>query len=285
MAPNSPMSPRVLILGSHGFMGRHFRALYPEAVVPRLDIADRAAVRAALMEHRPLVVINCAGKTGRPNVDWCESHPLETLRANVTGALVVLEEVQRRGAYLVHLSSGCLYEGDNGGKGYSENDPPNFAGSFYARTKAWADQAMREFPVLVLRLRMPFDGSRNERNLIMKLVRYPRVLTEPNSLTCIPDFLRVAERLVAARATGVWNVVNEGTTSPFQVMARYRERVDPGHTFAALPLSRLGEVAKAGRSNCVLDTSKLKAAGLAMPPVEEAIDRALEQLRGERTPA
>ena len=75
MAPTTPTPPRVLILGSHGFMGRHFRALYPAAITPRLDIADRAAVHAALIEHRPLVVINCAGKTGRPNVDWCESHP------------------------------------------------------------------------------------------------------------------------------------------------------------------------------------------------------------------
>ena len=275
------MSPRVLILGSHGFMGRHFRALYPEAIAPRLDIADRAAVRAALMEHRPLIVINCAGKTGRPNVDWCETHPLETLHANVTGALVVLEEVHRRGAYLVHLSSGCIYEGDNGGKGYAEDDPPNFAGSFYARTKAWADQAMREFPVLTLRLRMPFDGSRSERNLIVKLARYPRVLTEQNSLTCIPDFLHAASRLIAARATGVWNVVNEGTISPFEIVTRYRERVDSNHTFEALPLSRLGEVARAGRSNCVLDTSRLKAAGLALPPVGEAIERALGELRGD----
>lgn len=276
------MSPRVMILGSHGFMGRHFRALYPEAVAPRLDIADRAAVRAALMEHRPLVVINCAGKTGRPNVDWCETHPLETLHANATGALVVLEEVQRRGAYLVHLSSGCIYEGDNGGKGFSEDDPPNFAGSFYARTKAWADQAMREFPVLTLRMRMPFDGSRHERNLIVKLSRYPRVLTEQNSLTCIPDFLRVAERLIAGRATGIWNVVNEGTISPFEIMQRYRERVDPRHTFTALPLSCLGEVARTGRSNCVLDTSRLKAAGLGLPPVREAIERALGELRSGR---
>ena len=283
MAPITPPS-RVLILGGQGFMGRHFRTIYPEAITPSLDIADRAAVAAALAEHRPDVVINCAGKTGRPNVDWCESHPQETLRANVTGALIVLEECQRRGAYLVHLSSGCIYAGDKGGKGYSEDAPPNFGGSFYSRTKAWADQMMREFPVLTLRLRMPFDGSTDERNLIMKLIRYSRVLTEANSLTCIPDFLRAAEGLIASRSTGIWNVVNEGSMSPFQIMERYRERIDPRHSFAALPASRLGEVARAGRSNCILDTSRLGNVGLALPRVEESVERALGDLQSALTP-
>ena len=65
------------------------------------------------MEHRPEVVINCAGKTGRPNVDWCDAHPDETLRVNVTGAITLLEECRRLGIYLVHLSSGCIYEGED----------------------------------------------------------------------------------------------------------------------------------------------------------------------------
>ena len=96
--------------------------------------------------------------------------------------------------------------------------------------------------------------------------------------------LHAASRLIAARATGVWNVVNEGTISPFEIVTRYRERVDPNHTFEALPLACLGEVARAGRSNCVLDTTRLKAAGLALPPVGEAIERALAELRASNEP-
>lgn len=271
-------TPRVLVFGGRGYLGGYFRATYPQAVSPEVDVADARAVAAALDRHRPEVVVNCAGKTGRPNVDWCESHRAETLRANVTGALVVLEECLKRGMYLAHLSSGCIYAGDNGGAGFSEEDRPNFAGSFYSRTKAWADQAMRDFPALTLRLRMPFDGTRSERNLITKLRGYRRVLTEPNSLTCLPDFLRAAGALIARRATGVYNVVNEGTISPYEVMQRYRELVDPAHAFEPLAADRLGEVTGAGRSNCVLNTLKLRAAGLTLRPVREAIDEALKEL-------
>jgi dTDP-4-dehydrorhamnose reductase len=41
-----------------------------------------------LDEVKPDVVINAAGKTGKPNVDWCEDHKEETLRSNDTGPLV-----------------------------------------------------------------------------------------------------------------------------------------------------------------------------------------------------
>jgi dTDP-4-dehydrorhamnose reductase len=269
---------RILIFGGRGFMGQNLLGLYPGAAAPDVDIADAPAVAAALDAARPEVVINCAGKTGRPNIDWCEDHQAETLRSNVTGALVVLEECLRRGVYLVHLSSGCIYEGDRGGSGFTEDDPPNYTGSFYSRTKAWADQVLREFPVLTLRLRMPFDGSLSDRNLIMKLRKYRRVLTEPNSITHLPDFFRVAGQLIARKATGIYNVVNEGTISPFEVMTRYQELVDPEHTFLPLPLAQLGEVATAGRSNCLLSTAKLRAEGLGMPSARDAVDRALRAL-------
>src|SRR5262245_29695908 len=236
------MARRMLILGGRGYLGGYFRDSYPNAVTPEVDISDRSQVAAILEQHRPEVVINCAGKTGRPNVDWCESHRAETVRANVTGALIVLEECLARGTYLVHLSSGCIYEGDNGGAGFTEEDPPNFWGSFYSRTKAWSDQILRDFPALTLRLRMPFDGSTSERSRLTKLRKYRRVLTEPNSLTYLPDFFTAAARLIERRSTGVYNVVNEGAISPYEIMTRYRERVDPSHAFEPLPVAQLGEV-------------------------------------------
>jgi 3,5-epimerase/4-reductase len=271
-------SPRVLLLGSKGYLGQQFATLYPGALTPRIDIADAIMVRSALAELRPDVVINCAGRCGTPNVDWCEDHKLETIHSNVTGVLVLLEECTRAGAFLLHMSSGCIYTGDNGGPGFSESDPPNFSGSFYSRTKSWADQMLREFPVLSLRLRMPFDGSTSDRNLIMKLRRYPRVLTEPNSLTSLPDFMRAASQLIAQRVTGVFNIVNPGAISPYQVMQMYQELVDPRHTFEPLRVEQMPEVTRAARSNCILDTTKLTQQGITLRPVRDAVMTALREL-------
>lgn len=270
---------KLLVFGARGYVGRHFLNLYPKAVAAVADIADPSAVAAALDREKPDVVINAAGKTGRPNVDWCEDHKLETIRANVQGPLVLLDASLARGIHLVHLGSGCIYEGDNGGKGFTEDDPPNFFGSFYSRTKAWSETMLREFPVLILRLRMPFDASREERSLLTKLSKYSKVLDVENSLTYLPDLLAAAEALINKRATGIYNIVNPGAISPYRIMELYREIVNPKHTFERLNLEDLGDVVRAGRSNCILTTKKLEEEGIALPPVEQRVREALEALR------
>lgn len=267
------------ILGSTGYIGEQFLRLYPDSIKPKIDIADRHAVIGFLDSEKPDVVINCAGKTGRPNVDWCETHKMETLRANVTGPLILLEECLARNIYLVHMSSGCIYEGDRGGRGFTEDDPPNFFGSFYARTKIWSDQVMRDFAVLNLRIRMPFDGSLSERNLIMKLVKYSKVLDAANSITYLPDFLVASAQLIRQRKTGTYNVVNPGVISPYRIMRLYADIVDPAHRCERLTLDALTTVVRAGRSNCVLSTTKLMGEGVALRPVEEAVREALHALR------
>lgn len=269
---------KIVVFGGSGFIGSHLKTLYPDAVCPSGDIADPVFVREVLDHEKPDVVINAAGKTGKPNVDWCEDHKEETLRANVTGPLVLLDETQKRGIYLVHIGSGCIYDGDGGRGGFDEDDPPNFTGSFYSLTKAMSDQLLEPFPVLQLRLRMPFDRAPSPRNLISKLIKYKKVLDAENSLTYIPDFFTVLEGLIKKRATGIYNVVNPGTMSPYRIMEMYTKTVDPSHTFERIAVKDLPGVVKAPRSNCVLSTKKLEAAGFKLRPVEEAVTEALAEL-------
>lgn len=269
------MTVRMVIFGAGGFLGGALHREFPEASVPRIDIADGSAVREVLRRERPDVIINAAGKTGRPNVDWCEVHRAETIHSNVIGPLVLNEACQEQGVLLVHIGTGCVYMGDNAGRGFSEQDVPNFSGSFYSRTKACVDSLLAEFPVLVLRPRMPFDGSHHPRNLLSKLVHYPRVLDEPNSLTYIPDFVNVAKTLIEWRATGVYNVVNPGVISPYEIMQLYQQHVDARHSFDRLETEQLEEVATAGRSSCHLSVEKLDSEGITMPPVRVALLQAL----------
>jgi dTDP-4-dehydrorhamnose reductase len=282
---------KTLIFGGRGYLGEQFKKLYPDAVAPDADIADAAAVAAALDAEKPDIVINAAGKTGRPNIDWCEDHKIETVRSNVTGPLVLLEECAKRGIYWVHLSSGCIYAGDNGGKGFSEEDPPNFDGSFYSRTKAWADRILLDLHddketsgVLILRLRMPFDDELQGRNLIAKLLKYRRVLDVENSLTYIPDFLEAARVLIERRRKGVFNVVNPGPVSPYRIMQWYKEGMNPAHEMERLTLEQLDEVTATGRSNCVLRADKIRKEGISMHTGEEAVRKALQAM-AEKKPS
>jgi dTDP-4-dehydrorhamnose reductase len=274
------MADKILIFGSEGYVGSGFMKLYPGSVGPKkMNIANKPVVSDILAFNKPDVVINCAGKTGRPNIDWCEDHKLETFESNVTGAMVLLQECLKRDIYFVHVGSGCIYEGPED-KAFTEKDEPNFTGSFYSQTKAWADSVMRKFPVLNLRLRMPFDASDSPRNLINKLKGYAEVWDRKNSLTYMEDFYAVAKELITRRIRGTFNVVNPGVSSPAETMRLYKEIVDPTHEFTVVPDLKTF----APRSNCVLSTVKLKQHLIHPQDVEFALHEALIKMR-EAKPA
>ena len=270
---------KVLLFGGKGYIAGKLLPAFPGALTPDIDIADQQAVSRALDELKPDIVINTAGKTGRPNVDWCEDHKIETIRSNLTGPLVLLEECLARDIYFVHIGSGCIYAGDNGGRGFTEEDEPNFTGSFYSLTKYLSEKALKSFPVLQLRLRMPFDGIPNPRNLITKINKYPKVLDAENSLTYLPDLVKVAKALIAKRATGIYNVTNSGPASPYRKKKKYKEIVDPSHTFERITIADLPSVAKAARSNCILSSNKLAREGIEMLSADEALREALTTMQ------
>jgi dTDP-4-dehydrorhamnose reductase len=268
------MTDRILVFGN-GWIGNRLATEFKAEIV-RADITNRIAVQAALERRAPTVVINAAGKTGRPNIDGCEADPSGTLLVNTAGPILLAEECLSRGIFMVHLGSGCVYEGAGP---FTEADPPNFFGSIYSRSKALSEAALKNLPVLQLRIRMPFDGTPNPRNLITKLVGYPRIISVPNSLTYIDDFIVAAECLIAARRTGIWNIVNPGAITHGQILDLYRKIVDPDHKFETMALEELAAVTKAGRSNCVLDGGKLAGEGIRLQPVEAALSDALNDYR------
>jgi dTDP-4-dehydrorhamnose reductase len=281
---------KVLIFGGSGYLGSTIqRKLYPEAIAPtssEVYISDDIAVSRAIAIVHPDLVINAAGFTGRPNIDECEHKPYRTIQCNTEGPIVIAEACRMFKCRLVHLGSGCIYQQNDRPAPFTEEDPPNFFGSMYSRSKIAADGLLGHMPnVLNLRLRMPFDGSWNERNLLVKLSKYPRALDVPNSMTSLDTLLFSIEALVALGAEGTFHVVDDGTSSLFQLAELYQKIVDPNHRFERLELDSLDEVAKAGRSNCVLSNTKLKATIGSLHRwngVEDAARYALHTMAGSK---
>jgi 3,5-epimerase/4-reductase len=110
MAPSATPT-RYLVIGPNGWIGQklvsllHSQNADVHTTLARME--DMASISAALDEIKPDCVINCAGKTGRPNIDWCEDHRVETVESNVIGTLVVASECAKRGIHLTVLATGC----------------------------------------------------------------------------------------------------------------------------------------------------------------------------------
>lgn len=281
------MQPRVLLFGSTGWIGGQISKLLQASgyqVVPsQVRLENTQYVAMELDAVRPDVVVNAAGLTGRPNIDALETHKAETTEVNVVGTVALTAACAKRGIYIVTFATGCIYEYDAahpiGGAAFTEDEPPNFFGSYYSRTKIAAEAATRELPGhLVLRVRMPITCDASPRCFVTKIANYERVVDVPNSVTVLPDLLPVAVDLINKRVSGVHNFVSPGPVSHAQILDAYTELVDPDFRYAVMDMATHDTVVVARRSNNALSTTKLEAAtDVVLPDALTSIRRLLAE--------
>merc|ERR1719479_45036 len=256
----------------------------------------RMEMRESLCEEldrlKPTNVFNCAGVTGRPNVDWCEDNKEKTIKANVIGCLTMVDCCHERNIHVSNLATGCIFHYDksrpmhtwdevkeewvNGGM-FTEDSPPNFIGSWYSKTKGYVDQILKDsYPnVLTLRLRMPISDDLSPRNFITKISKYERVVNIPNSMSVLYDLLPLMIAMAEARKRGIYNFTNPGVISHNQVMDLYAKYIDPKKTYVNFTIAEQDKILKAARSNNELDTTKLEACakelGVPLPHILDSM--------------
>ena len=140
-----------LVWGASGWIGSMLMSELSCHGVRAIGAASRLenidAVTAELDAVSPTRVILAAGLTGRPNVDWCESHKLDVVRINVTCTLSLFDACNSRNIHVTYIGTGCIYEYDDshpiGGLKFTEDDAPNFTGSFYSKTRGMVNEILR----------------------------------------------------------------------------------------------------------------------------------------------
>jgi len=263
----------IFIFGSTWYFGAKFKTYFEQkwwkVFSERVDIRDLSAVSDILEKYNPDVVLNSAGITGVPNVDWCESNKGETMAVNVNWAVNIAVVCEKLNKYFIHIGSGCIYEW-NWWKVYwfTEEDAPNFWGSFYSRTKMISEKLLEEFNPLQLRVRIPVEWKSFRKNVIDKLLKYEKVVTIDNSFTIVEDFIPAAFKLIEKWERGIFNMTNVGYMDHEYLMENYRKIVDPTRNFTYMNVEELKQYTCAARSNCVLDSSKREKLWISMPDVK-----------------
>uniref|UniRef100_A0A1J3H1B1 Bifunctional dTDP-4-dehydrorhamnose 3,5-epimerase/dTDP-4-dehydrorhamnose reductase n=1 Tax=Noccaea caerulescens TaxID=107243 RepID=A0A1J3H1B1_NOCCA len=281
-ANGSSASLNFLIYGRTGWIGGMLGKLCESQGIPytygsgRLE--DRRSLIADLDSVKPSHVFNAAGVTGRPNVDWCESHKVETIRTNVVGTLTLADVCRERGLVLINYATGCIFEYDSdhplgSGIGFKEEDTPNFTGSYYSKTKAMVEELLKNYEnVCTLRVRMPISSDlSNPRNFITKIARYEKVVDIPNSMTILDELLPISIEMAKRNLTGIWNFTNPGVVSHNEVLELYREFIDPSFTWKNFTVEEQAKVIVAPRSNNELDATKLKTVFPELLSIKESL--------------
>jgi dTDP-4-dehydrorhamnose reductase len=225
-------------------------------------------------------IINCAGYTGRPNVEGCENDKETCWKYNVKLPIVLTEIASYWNIPIIHISSGCVYTGYE--KDFSEDDEPNFGihnkdSSFYSKTKHACELSLKNSNSYILRIRMPFSYKSSERNYIDKILKYDNLISYKNSLTNIDDLNEFIYKFISLENKpeyGIYNVTNQGYATAKQIVEILKKYNLQNKNWKFLDQNQMNF--KVSRSNCVLSTEKIKKLNLELPNIYYSMENSIK---------
>lgn len=232
-------------------------------------------IEKAIHLHNPDIVINCAAKT---NLEYCEDNKSDALVTNTLGVMNVLEKCSKFNKKLVHISSGCLFDGNEKVSTEDSNPTPKV---WYTWTKKFADDIItgHEYKnTLILRPRQLITRVNHPSNLITKFLRLKNIpaIDEANSITCIEDMIEMLNHLLEKDETGIYNCANTGTVSPLQIALMIKEHLDSTMIVTKISYEQLLKNLPNKRVNTILSVDKLIKSGYTPRPAIEAIEWCLK---------
>ena len=211
---------KILIVGN-GQVGSALATSLAEHSIEqwKKDIADLTSEDLARIA--PDAVINAAGKT---DLKWCDENAREAFRSNVEAPVELYQRIvqQPKPIRFLHFSSGCIWDGpyDQNGKPFTPSHPARPA-AYYSWTKAASDLLLlAENPtsVAILRPRQVYSDAVAPRNTISKLLRYPKLIDTPNSMSSMDVITDTVKHCLSnSDWSGIWNIYDSGIITPYQV--------------------------------------------------------------------
>jgi len=227
---------RAFITGSKGQLGQCLQAILAGEVLfgadlPEVDITDAQAIRTAILDFAPDVVIHAGAFT---NVDACETDPDAAYRVNALGTHNVALACLECGAEMVHISTNEVFDGTKDAP-YLEWDAPNPINT-YGRTKWAGEQCVQRFLHRYYIVRTAWLFARGGNNFVAKIVRAADergalnvVSDEWSSPTYAPDLAEAIAKLIGTHHYGVYHFTNEGVCSRYEWAARILQLAGRGH--------------------------------------------------------
>ncbi len=256
-----------------------------------LDICDDEAVRRALQDHKPNVLINAAAYTA---VDRAESDSEEAFRVNRDGVACLAKACVAANVPFIHVSTDYVFDGKSSIP-YLENDPVSPLG-VYGRSKEAGEQEIRSLCEKHIILRTAWVYGVHGNNFVKTMLRLGRERDEigvvADQFGC-PTFAgSLAEAILAISERIVKQETQQWGTYHFcgnEVLSWYdfaKQIFDIADRRTSLQLKKLKPITTAEYPtpaqrppNSGLDCSLVKKTfGLTVPPWKAALQEMLNEL-------
>lgn len=280
---------RLLITGAGGQLGHDLHLVAADAgddIVAldhaAVDVGDRDAVRAAITEARPEVVVNCAAWTA---VDACEADPDRAQHTNGDAVLFIREACEAAGAHLIQISTDYVFDGTLD-RPYLESDTPNPM-SVYGRSKLAGEHAAGPDATIVRTSWVCGAAGSNMVTTVLRLIGERDSLSfvddQRGCPTFTADLAPLVRRLADERRRGVFHATNQGAVSWYEfvrdIVAAAGRDPEMVHPIATADLDPPRPAPRP--ANSVLDNARLRAAGIPLlRHYHEPLAELVRELRG-----
>ena len=200
-----------MVLGASGFLGKECVKYLEQAgkkvYKSRARLENPNDIAEEIEKSKATHVICAAGISGRPTIEWCETHEEETYKTNYLDMLNLMEVCKN--VHLTIFGSGAVYSGLK--SEYSEDDLPDFNTKIYSKYRILLEQNLKS-NVLYLRIMYPCAFNGDPKCFHQKMMNRKgnvhdvsvSITSIPHLFPCIPDL---------KNCTGVFNFVLDGTIS------------------------------------------------------------------------
>jgi len=301
-AANSPASPRILIVGNAGQLGRELEGIFagfgPMVAVDResVDLADADQTRALVRRAEPDIILNAAAYTA---VDRAESEPELAHAINAQAPRVLAEEARERDALFVHYSTDYVFDGSKPSP-WVETDSPNPL-NVYGASKLAGEQAVEEVGGKFLIFRTSWVYGPHGNNFLLTMLRLGR---ERDRLSIVDDQVGAPTTSIElARAThaivngihrgefgapsewtGLYHTTSAGSVSWFgfaqAIFARAAELLGARvPQLSPIPTSAYPTPAARPRNSVLANGKLAERFGIQLPPWQTALEETLQVLK------
>ncbi|MEX2503926.1 MAG: dTDP-4-dehydrorhamnose reductase [Egicoccus sp.] len=285
---------RVLITGAGGQLGRDLLGVFEDAVGltrDELDVADEPAVRHAVEEFGPRLVVNAAAMT---DVDACEADPDRAHAVNALGPWWLARACHDTGAALLTVSTDYVFDGaapdGPDGRGFVETDLTRPL-SAYGRSKLAGEQLVRDTLATHYVVRTAWLFGAHGDNFVRTMLRVGRergaarvVDDQVGSPTSTRDLADAIREIAVSGRFGTYHRTNAGRASRFEQAAAVFELAGLDVDLQPTSSADLDRPARRPAFS-VLDNRHAEVCGLrGLPPWRDALARTLADL-GELAPS
>lgn len=239
------------------------------------DLADQAETFRIFRDLKPSSVVHCAAAT---DVDWCEEHPDEAHRVNVTVPAAIARISSRTGVRLLYISTDSVFDGERGN--YDEADTPAPVNE-YAKTKLQGErEVLRQHPTAsIARVNLYGWNAQKKNSLaewVLRQLTLGKVVPGFSDVFFCPllanDLADVMLALLDQDLGGLYHVVGSEAVSKYEFARRVASTFgfDPGQV---MPARTADARLKARRPrDTSLNTKKISAVlGRPMPDIEAGL--------------